>query len=119
LAKAADKKVETAKTNDDLIQAQDASRFYWMMAANWQATAKRAEEITPAKFNTKNKGTSQKTQARRQFLRNVAETIGSTKRQAVALAALETPGFSDLFDSYDAAYRAAEPNIFDGIRKLS
>jgi hypothetical protein len=118
-AKAADKKVETAKTNDDLIQAQDASRVYWMMAADWQATAKRAEEITPAKFNAKNKGTSQKTQEKRAFLRDVAETIGSTKRQDVVLAALETPGFSDLFDSYEAAYRVAVPAIFDGIRKPS
>ena len=119
MAKAADAKVKEAKTKEDLLAAQDASRAYWMMANDWHATALRAEEITPQKFSARNKGQTEKTQRKRAFLRAVARKIGTTKRQAVALAALDEPGFSELFDSWEAAYRVATPDIFDDLRKRS
>ena len=119
LARAADEKARAAKTDEEVIRAQDESRAYWKMATDWQATARRAEEITPSKFNAQNKGPSEKTRKKQEFLIETAKEIGTTKRQDVALAALQRDGFNDHFDSYESAYRAAVPEIFNGIRKSS
>lgn len=96
--------------------ALDAAKAYWQMAANWHATAERAETISPERFTARNSGPQKLTKARADFLRTVAEDIGTTKRDLVVSAAEGRPGFVELFGDYARAYRFAVPKIFDGIQ---
>ena len=98
------------------IGAMDAAKVYWQMSRNHADTLTHAEIAKPTRFTGQRKG---KKAEREDFLRQVAEEIGSTKRQAVCLAAINKPGFSKLFGGHGAAYRACTPQIFDRIRKRS
>lgn len=103
----------------DRAAASDEAKVYWQMSRNHADTVTHAEVARPSKFTAKNVGPNAMTLRREDFLRSVAEGLGTTKRDRVCIAALKEPAFADLFGDYEAAYRFARPSIFDGIRKPS
>lgn len=100
----------TALMPEQRAQALDQAKAYWQLSASHASAALRAEIERPTRFTGQHKG---KTVERECFLREVAKEIGSTKRADVCRAAQAKPGFSKLFKSYEAAYRACKPSIFD------
>lgn len=112
-ARAAQADIERALTQEAREDAQDAARIYWSMAADWHATATRAEEISPARFTAPNKGAQSKTAARLEFVRGVAADNAGIKRQALALAIWDHPDAGQHFKTYEAVYRfLGRPDFF-------
>lgn len=120
LAVAAEKRAGSFElTAEERFDAVEQAKVYWQMSRVHADAVQAASEVRPDRFTGKNKGPQPKTVRRIAFLRSVATKIGSTKRASVIAAAHQQEGFADLFDSYEAAYRLAEPSIFDGIRNRS
>ena len=72
-------------------EALEAQSIYYQMAADWRATALRAEELRPTSFTGRNKGVNPKTQLRLAFLENVARERRVVKQIALAAMALDQP----------------------------
>jgi hypothetical protein len=115
MAKQAQADIELAATDEARQDAQDAARIYWNMAADWHATATRAEEISPAKFSAKNKGPQSKTADRQKFLRDVAREIDTTKHEAVAAQAIQSYS-AKVFRLWSARGQVAESKLLNFMR---
>lgn len=72
-------------------EALEAQSIYYQMAADWRATALRAEELRPTSFTGQNKGVNPKTQLRLDFLETVARERRVVKQIALAAMALDQP----------------------------
>lgn len=72
-------------------EALEAQSIYNQMAADWRATALRAEELRPTRFTGQNKGVNPKTQLRLTFLESVARERRVVKQIALAAMALDQP----------------------------
>lgn len=109
--------IDPSLSPEDRAAASDEAKVYWQLRGSHADTVAYAELARPTKFTAKNTGPSVLTIKRAEFLRTVAERLGTFKRDRVCLAAMNETGFADLFQDYEAAYRFARPSIFDGIRK--
>lgn len=88
LACEAGEKYRLASSLEDRLAALEAQSAYNQMAANWSATALRAEEISPQKFTGRNKGPSSLSLKRIQFINEISSTIGPASRDAIAAEAV-------------------------------
>ena len=88
LAKEAGDRYRLALTPQDKMAELEAQSIYNQMAADWRATALRAEEISPTKFTGRNSGSTERTAQRVQFLNDVARAAGTTDREAIAAEAV-------------------------------
>lgn len=104
LAREAEADIERASTDVIRQDAQDRARLYWAAAANWHATATRAEEISPAKFTAPNRGLQSKTVARLAFVGAIAADNVGIKRQVLASTIWDHPDVAQYFKTWDAVY---------------
>jgi hypothetical protein len=88
LAKEAGDRYRLALTPQDKMAALEAQSIYNQMAANERATALRAEEISPATFTGRNRGSTELTAQRVQFLSDVARAAGTKSRDVIAAEAV-------------------------------
>lgn len=84
LAQEAGEKYRLALTNEDKFAALEAQSSYNQLAADWRATALRAEELSPQKFTGRNNGPNAQTLKRVQFINEVSSAIGPASHEAIA-----------------------------------
>lgn len=77
-----------ALTQEEKLAALEEQSIYNQMAADWRATALRAEEISPETFTGRNKGISEQTALRVDFLKKIARAVGTTHRESIAAEAV-------------------------------
>ena len=106
-ARARDAEADIKRASTDVMRedAQERAIHYWAAAANWHATATRAEEISPAKFTAPNKGLQLKTVARLAFVGAIAADNVGMKRQMLASTIWDHPDVAQYFETWDAVYR--------------
>lgn len=88
LAREAGEKYRLALSPEERLAALEAQSSYHQMAADWRATALRAEELSPQKFTGRNKGPSPQTLERIQFINEISSRIGPASRDAIAAEAV-------------------------------
>ena len=88
LAREAGEKYRLALSTEERLAALEAQSSYNQMAADWRATALKAEELSPKTFTGRNKGPSAQTLERIQFIKEISSTIGPTSRDAIAAEAV-------------------------------
>lgn len=77
-----------ALTQEEKLAALEEQSFYNQMAADWRATALRAEEISPSKFTGRNKGAHRTTALRIDFINRISEEQLTSKWEAIAAASV-------------------------------
>lgn len=88
LANEAGDRYRLALTLQDQMAELEKQSAYNKMAAQHRATALRAEEISPAAFTGRNRGSTELTAMRIQFLSDVARAAGTKSRDVIAAEAV-------------------------------
>ena len=88
LAQKAGEKYRLALSTEEKFAALEAQSSYNQMAADWRATALRAEELSPQKYTGRNKGQSTQTLERIEFINEISSAIGPASHEAIASEAV-------------------------------
>jgi hypothetical protein len=85
--------------------ALDQAHALMIVALKHAETVAAAADVRPVKFTRRNAGPQNKTRARAEFVRALADANAGAKRQVLALAVWNHPDASQHFENYEAVYR--------------
>lgn len=116
LAREAGEKYRLALTTEEKFAALEAQSSYNQMAADWHATALRAEELSPQKFTGQNNEPHANTLEKIQFINKISSLIGPASRDAIAAEAVSKMHAKQARELWGGKAKDREAKVLNFIR---